>query len=180
MQWLAFKWLGLAVGFGAHSGFYSMLLALSVDDACDRGDIVVHLADNASHLRFLSVTCRSRGLHLKLSLPCLSTLIVHAPERLELYFDDPKTDAARLDAVSVRWKVSSTVDTFKEALCAHSRKEIVAGVRRNPSWPDLVLWRFIRTGFGEVHHIHPCTVASGACGACLQHCCPRAYPLPRP
>lgn len=114
-------------------------------------------------------------------------MIVHAAKRLELGFDKLTTDLARLDAVSIQWKVSRTVQNFEAALRAHCQREIFAGVLGNPKYPEVIPLRFISTrqmeglgGSGGMNLIHPCTVASGACGACLKHCCPPVCPVPEP
>ena len=170
-----------------HDIKFSTLLDLSLHDVKYHGKVFIRLGDNAPHLRFLSVTSSSEYLFLVLSLPCLSTLLVHAEKRLELEIDDLETHAARFELVSIHWKLSHTLRTFEEALRAHCRKEISAGVLGDSNWLDPWPRNYVSTrrigfsgGTRELHPIHPCTVASGACGACLEHCCPRAYPMPRP
>lgn len=168
---------------------FRMLSALSLHELKNDGesDVNIHLGDNASELRFLSVTCSSKHLSLTISLPRLITLVVHAVGCLELQCDDVKMNAARFDVVSVQWKLSNTMRTFEDALRAHCQKKIFGGLLGDPNWPDLNPRRFLGTrqieisgGSGEMNHLHPCTVASAACGACLEHCCPFKYPVPRP
>lgn len=128
---------------------FSMLSALSLHNVDDPGVDVVKISlggYNASHLQFLSVTCwESKSLDLTLSLPHLSILEVHAADRLELGFDDVKTNAAWLDTVSMQWKVSNTLHNLVGKLRAHCRKEIYAGVLVDPSQPELLPRHFAST-----------------------------------
>ncbi|BDA50362.1 hypothetical protein COCOBI_16-0380 [Coccomyxa sp. Obi] len=169
----------------------SMLSALSLHDVDEPGARAVKMClgrCDACSLRFLSVTCyKSKMLNLTLSLPCLSTLVVHAAERLELKFADVEASAARLDTVAMQWKVSSTMQSFEDNLRAYCPKEIFAGVLGDSNQPELVPRHYVSTrqiedvgGTGELNQIHPCTVAATACGACLEHCCPLVYPMPEP